>query len=285
MQEFKNIQLEGRHGKSVTLDIQVKKDGRPKPVLIFIHGFKGFKDWGQWSLMGREIASNGYFFLRMNFSFNGTTPDEPSEFADLEAFGQNNFEKELDDVDLVLDWLFALDDGTIIPEADLTQIFLIGHSRGGPIAVIKAQEDKRIKGVITLASVHKLDYAWNDPALLDKWSSEGVYFILNGRTGQQMPLYFQLYENWKRHGKDYDNERAVKNLNKPYLILHGSDDPAVPFHSAELIHSWNPRSKLRIIEGADHVFGGKHPYVSNELPLHTNEIIRHILDFLDEKCN
>ncbi|MGB8704259.1 MAG: alpha/beta hydrolase, partial [Gillisia sp.] len=102
--EKKNIEIKGNHGLPILADIFYKNNEQPKPVVIFAHGYKGFKDWGAWDVMARRFAEKGFFFVKFNFSHNGTTPEFPKEFKDIEAFGENNFIKELDDLKTVIDW-------------------------------------------------------------------------------------------------------------------------------------------------------------------------------------
>ena len=47
-------------------------------------------------------------FVKINFSHNGGTVSQPIDFPDLEAFGQNNFSLELDDLGLVIDWFLRM---------------------------------------------------------------------------------------------------------------------------------------------------------------------------------
>ena len=94
----KNIQIEGKHNKPILCDLFFQDDQKPKPVVIFCHGYKGFKDWGAWDKMAETFAEKGYFFVKFNFSHNGTTPENPTEFLDIEAFGDNNYSIELDDL-------------------------------------------------------------------------------------------------------------------------------------------------------------------------------------------
>jgi uncharacterized protein len=103
--EIRNISIPGSKGRPVLLDTFFQKDGEPKPVLIFSHGFKGFKDWGHFDLLARHFASRGFVFVKFNFSFNGVTPDDLVNTSDTEAFGQNNYIIELDDLGLVIDWV------------------------------------------------------------------------------------------------------------------------------------------------------------------------------------
>ena len=58
------------------------------PLIIFCHGYKGFKDWGAWNLMAEAFAKIGFCFIKFNFSHNGGTIEQPIDFPDLEAFWQ-----------------------------------------------------------------------------------------------------------------------------------------------------------------------------------------------------
>lgn len=67
--------------------------------------------------------------MAFNFSHNGTTPEQPADFADLEAFGHNNYTKELDDLGMVIGHVCG---GGLFPpgKADTGRIYLLGHSQG-----------------------------------------------------------------------------------------------------------------------------------------------------------
>ena len=45
----KNIVINGKHNKPILLDFAYKVTGNAKPVVVFAHGFKGFKDWGHFN--------------------------------------------------------------------------------------------------------------------------------------------------------------------------------------------------------------------------------------------
>lgn len=280
MNKHENIIVDGKHGKPILLDTYWQISEEAKPIVVFAHGFKGFKDWGTWWKIGEEIVNAGFVFIKMNFSYNGTTPENPLEFGDLETFGQNNYEIELDDLDCVLDWV---SNQKIIPKAEINinKISLIGHSRGGGVAIIKAAEDSRIKNLITWASVGTLDWMFK-PEMVKKWTEKGIHIIVNGRTKQNMPLYYQLYENFEQNKDRFSTEKALKNLNKPHLILQGTKDPAIPVSSAQLHQEWNPNATLILIENADHVFNGRHPFTDKMLPINTRKLVNHTVDFLNQ---
>ncbi len=155
MTRFKNIIIPGTEGKPIALDI-FYSTSPPKPVIIYAHGFNGFKDWGNFDAIADQFALAGFVFIKFNFSHNGTTPAEPENFVDLQAFGNNNYTRQLDDLEKVIEWTLAKNN----PHSkmiDATNLFLIGHSLGGGIALIKAAEDHRVTGITNkyIAAVEK----------------------------------------------------------------------------------------------------------------------------------
>ncbi|MEO1433913.1 MAG: alpha/beta fold hydrolase [Bacteroidota bacterium] len=278
---LKNRIVEGKHGRNFLLDLYFKEDGRAKPLIVFGHGFKGFKDWGHWEAIGIELAKSGIAFIKFNYAFNGTTLDAPSDFDDLEAFGQNNYTKELDDFQSALDWLFH-QNAEWTKELDRSNITVIGHSRGGPIALITANEDQRVSKVVTWAAVHGLDYAWPNDQFLEQWKLDGVFHVKNGRTGQMMPLYYQLYENYLANEDRLDLSRSLTGFNKPTLIIHGAADPAVPVMAADVLQKILPHAKKVVIETGDHVFNGRHPFTETELPPESQALIDRTRNFVLE---
>jgi len=259
-------------------DANFVQDGVAKPVIIFNHGFKGFKDWGPFNLVAEKFAKKGLIFIKMNFSHNGTTIENPSDFADLEAFAQNNFCIELDDTGILIDNLFTDNSPISHEEIDLSRLYILGHSRGGAHVILKANEDPRIKAVTSWAAVNNLA-TWHSKEQIEQWKKVGRIFIHNSRTNQEMPLDFQLVENFIENKERLMVPEAVKNLKIPMLSIHGSDDPTVPVAAVKQIGSWNSNIKIEIIDGAGHTFGGTHPFDGKELPADLEKVIDLTIDF------
>src|SRR5690349_11095308 len=127
MHIHKNIIVSGSNGKPMTVDVFYLRTSEPKPVIIYAHGFKGFKDWANFDLIATQFASAGFTFIKFNFSHNGTTPQDPANFTDLEAFGNNNFTRELTDLGLMIEWVCD-EENEYAAQIDRNNIFLIGHS-------------------------------------------------------------------------------------------------------------------------------------------------------------
>ncbi len=278
MVKNKNIQLEGKHQKPILTDIFYKEEQFQKPVVIFCHGYKGFKDWGAWDLIAAAFANEGFFFVKFNFSHNGGTIQQPLDFPDLEAFGNNNYIKELDDLNTVVDWVTSpnFQFKNII---DSSNIILIGHSRGGGIATIKAAEDSRITKLITWASVSDYKSRFPEGEILDKWRKDGVMYIENGRTKQKMPHYFQFYTSYMQNEERLTIAIAAKKNKIPHLIIHGTKDPTVNVQESKQIQGWSANSELFLVKGADHVFGIKHPWKNKDLSKDLEIVLQKSIDF------
>ena len=255
------------------MDLTYNDANNNAPLVIFAHGFKGFKDWGAHNLMAHYFAENGFRFLKFNFSHNGTTTDKPLDFADLIAFSDNTFSIELEDLKTVID--FACGGSGI---AAAKGVYLIGHSMGGGISIIKTAEDDRIKKLVTMASISDFHNLW--PKEIEKqWHLMGITYMLNKRTGQQMPLKVSILNDLDKHPARLDILAKAAQVKQPWLIVHGDEDPTVPLRHAEELKAAQPHAEFLIIPGGDHTFGASQPYVEHTLPPLLLEFCRQAVAF------
>lgn len=267
--------------KAISFDVRFLEDGIKKPVILFLHGFKGFKDWGHFNILASEISKRGFVFIKMNFSHNGTTPTRLVDFDDLEAFGHNNYSKELDDVGRMIDHICDGNLNVLSQDMDASKLILIGHSRGGGAAILKTAEDPRIRKVITWAAINDHSKRWPTVSL-PEWRKKGVHYVLNGRTNQQMPMYYQIVEDYYTHESRLDIPKAVKKIKIPFMAIHGSLDETVPKEVLDELSDLNPLVQTQLIPKAGHTFGGKHPYQSARLNKIGNALLDTTLDFLNQ---
>lgn len=265
--------IPGAKGRNMLMDLTYDESNPKAPLVIFAHGFKGFKDWGSHNLVAQYFAENGFRFLKFNFSHNGTTPDKPIDFADLIAFSENNFSIELEDLNAVIDFACS---GSAIPAAK--SVNLIGHSMGGGISIVKTAEDKRISRLVTMASISNFHNLWPKEAEA-QWKIQGIMYIHNARTGQQMPLKSSLLDDLEAHPGRLNILEKAAAIQHPWLIIHGEDDTSVPASHARELKAAQPGAGLLIIPKTDHVFGSKHPYDQNTLPSPLLEFCDQAIDF------
>ncbi|MCI5055958.1 MAG: alpha/beta hydrolase [Flavobacteriales bacterium] len=252
----RNILLNNGTSRPISLDFFNPKTSDSKPIVIFCHGFKGFKDWGHFNYVAERFSSLGFGFVKFNFSHNGSKAPDFFDTPDLEAFGQNNFSRELDDLDLVIDWV---EEHATEFNWDLNRLFLMGHSRGGGVVLLKTSEDNRVKKCVTWASVQRFDRGMNDETL-ERWKSEGVMYVENSRTNVQMPLYYQLYEDFVKNKSRLDIQHNITGIEVPVLLIHGTADDVVPYQEAENLHRSIPKSQIKLLNGQMHSFGASHPF-------------------------
>jgi pimeloyl-ACP methyl ester carboxylesterase len=273
-------QLKASNERSTLLDVyEPSKVGRA-PVLIFLHGFKGFKDWGHFPLVCQSFCEAGYWVLAMNFSHNGGTIAQAIDFPDLEAFSNNSYWKELQDVKHLFKYLRS-SDNQFVQQMDLERINLLGHSRGGGIALLAAQHWGGVNSVISWAAVADFFERLPSKAELDAWKQSRRRYIANSRTGQQMPMNYTFVEELYKHQDKLDIQRAVSNLSIPQLIIHGIEDTSVLIEHARRLKEWNPKAEIVEIKGAQHTFGGSHPWEEKSLPKHTKLALEKSLSFLE----
>ncbi len=265
----------GAEGKLAGYDIQYNPNQKG-PLIVFCHGFNGFKDWGAFNLMADYFLKKGFQFVKLNFSHNGTSPANPLDFVDLEAFGRNNFEKELEDIGALL---MQLKKESFADCLDFKKLFFIGHSKGGATALAYTLSHPEIISCATLAAV--LDpvarYGKGTDTL---WKENGVKFVVNGRTNQKMPLYYQLVENTQKIKAQLDFRNLLMHDKRKFLFVHGKNDEAVPAAETNLVKKLN-NCTVSIIEDTNHVFGASHPYENGNLPTDLQNALSQIAKFFE----
>ena len=262
---------------AILADCYVESGSEKRPLVIFCHGYKGFKDWGAWDLVMQTMAKAGFVAVKFNFSLNGTTVDQPLEFVDLDAFARNTYTQEQKDIATVL--------AHYSKEAyvDETNIFLLGHSRGGGAVILQGYYNERVRGIVSWAGVADFKKRFPQRDNFEQWEKEGVFYSLNGRTKQQMPHYFTFWEDFVAHEQELTIQYAAQNLKKPVLLVNGTEDQAVSVKEAELLHLWIKTSELFIVEGADHVFGARHPHESTVLPEDLAKVVAQTIAFMKQQ--
>jgi len=275
MTKYNNLTYTGAEDRKSPYDLYLAENSGGKPIVVFAHGYKGFKDWGAWGLVGEAFVKEGFDFLKFNFSHNGGTVGEPIDFPDLEAFSRNTYTKELEDLKSI---------SKLITETGIEvegkvkiwdNIALIGHSRGGGIAILHAANDPAISHLATWASV--ADFGERFKFDMEAWKRDGVTYVVNGRTKQNMPHLYSYYEDFLEHEEELKIETAAKKMNVPWLIAHGSNDEAVDQSHPKRLKKWSQNAELFETAGIGHTFGAIHPWPKKELPEALGKVVERTL--------
>lgn len=279
MPALQNQVINGSRKRPIAFDLSWMETGNPKPLVVFAHGFKGFKDWGHFAVLDDAFALGGFVFCKFNFSHNGTTPAHPTTFVDLDGFYNNNVTTELDDLGCLLDHLLGNQSPVPSKELDATRVFLIGHSRGGGTCILKTVEDERITRLVTWAAISDYNLRF-PPDVRAEWKRSGELRIENARTNQQMPIGYQAIQDLEDHPYRTDIPSAARRVAVPWLIVHGTHDATVPLYEAENLHRINPKAQFLLITGAGHTFGSRHPRGTDRYPGELRQVLDETLRFL-----
>jgi dienelactone hydrolase len=236
------------------------------PVVIFLHGFKGFKDWGAFPDACAELSAAGFAVLVMNFSLNGVGKNM-TEFDQLDLFARETLSQDLEDVGTVIK---ALQQGIIsVENASLNtdRIGILGHSRGGHTAVAAAAEYSDISCLVTWSAVADYNARWSDEMVSD-WNEKGVTEIKNGRTGQIMSIKDIVYKDAIENADRLMAVKRAQELSIPALFVHSKGDEAVPYSEAEKLfrNCASEEKELKIIPDSGHTFDTAHPFEDEEFP-------------------
>jgi putative redox protein len=205
--------------------------GKPAPGVVICHGYPSVVEGGALSAktfpeLAERIASElGWvalvFTLRGcgdsegNFSLSGWLTDTLRAAAFLRADDQ------------------------------VSGVWMVGFGTGGAIAICAAARDTEIRGVAVAGA----------PADFDDWASHPRRLLVHSRDlgiirERTFPTAF---EQWARELREIRAIACVDDLGtRPFLVMHGSDDEAVPVFDGRVLADAHGLADLRVIEGGSH---------------------------------
>jgi pimeloyl-ACP methyl ester carboxylesterase len=224
------------------------RTAEPRAVVL-CHGFRGYKDWGFIPLLASTIASQGTTAVAFNITGSGIVGADGA-FVERERFRKSTYSAELEDLDRVARWLSRRIAAGDRPVA----LGLIGHSRGGAMAILYAASHPEVRTVVALAAPSRIG-VWPDAAF-EAWREGRPHVVRDFRARAELPLGPEIYDDITRNGARYDLERAAASFTIPLLVVQGDRDRSVPVEEGRVLASWGPpaTTELAIIEGAGHSF-------------------------------
>jgi uncharacterized protein len=246
--DAERFEIPGTGARVIRGEVRVAPEARGSVVLV--HGFKGFARFAFFPFLADRLAASGLTAVTFNSSGSGVGEDLET-FTDTDAFAENSYTRELQDLALV------------IAESERRgwtgpQFGLFGHSRGGAIALLHAARDARVRALVTWASIANV-IRWSEQEMA-AWRERGWMEVLNTRTGQVFRLSTTLLDETSEHHLGRLNLRmAAATLLCPWLIVHGDADETVPFAEAEQLHAASEeRAQVLRVPGATHTFNVAH---------------------------
>ena len=233
----------------------------PVPVVIVLHGFKGFRRWGFFPWFGERIAEAGYAALTFDFSHNGTDASGEA-YPRKDLFRASTWGTHQEDLAAVVEAVRggSLPGGKFL---DPARMALLGHSLGGALAVLQAARDPSgVRCVVALAPVNRADRS--SAREKETWRAKGELPIVNTRTGEVLPLGVGFLEDAEARSAELDARTAATRLSAPLLVLHGQDDTSVPpaegLAIVESAIAAGRAARFSIQPDTQHTFDAVHPF-------------------------
>jgi pimeloyl-ACP methyl ester carboxylesterase len=182
--------------------------------------------------------------------------DGAGAFTHLDRFARNTYSRELDDLHRVLT---AITTGALDVAAP-TAVGVVGHSRGGGMAILLAAERAEVRSLVTWNAIGKVRR--HSDAELEAWRKAGTIQIPHKRLRIRMPLDYEVVEDCLRHEHGrLDIAAAAGRLTCPWLQLHGTDDETVAFAEGEVLATaGGARHDFVPIAAGTHTWGTLHPW-------------------------
>jgi len=243
----------------------------PRALVVIVHGFKGFKDWGFFPWLAQRLAQQRLAVCRFNMSRSGIG-ENPESFDRLDLFEGDTYSIELADLRSAV--AHAQHEYPSLPT------FLLGHSRGGGVALLGAAGVAGLHGVVAWSPIARVD-RWDDAAKRE-WRARGFAEVLNARTKQMMRTSTAALDDVEANRERLDILAAAAHLNVPLLVVHGVRDESVPIAEGREIASRARDASMLEIERASHTFNAIHPliHVPFELDL-AAEVSAHFITAYD----
>ncbi|HVX19692.1 MAG TPA: alpha/beta hydrolase [Acidimicrobiales bacterium] len=143
----------------------------------------------------------------------------------------------LTDVHAAIDYLRA--------ESGVTRVLVAGFGTGGALGICAGAARDDVSGVAALGA----------PADFDDWANHPRRLVQHARDvgavhDKRFPLNFDA---WARELREIRPVEDVAHLApRPLLVVHGSDDEAVPHFDARVLSDAHGSAELRILAGAGH---------------------------------
>jgi pimeloyl-ACP methyl ester carboxylesterase len=228
------------------------------PVVVCVHGFKGFKDWGFWPETSTRLSKAGYGVVRFNFAHSGIGPDFQT-FSEPELFETGTYTRELEDLREVLSRLAARG----LPGAesmDPSRMGLLAHSRGAVSALaVAASGEFPVRSVAFWNPVSSV--TWWDEEVRERWRKAGFWEVVNTRTGQVFRVKTALLDDAEGNRGRLDPVANAESLRVPLLsVVATADESVAPASGRRLASAAGQFGSLHEIAGTGHTFGAAHPF-------------------------
>ncbi len=246
-------------------------DQPPRGVMILCHGFKGYKDYGFIPPLAQAAADHGLIAHRFNFSHSGVTHDHET-FARPDLFEQDTWGKQIHDLHAV----GAATAAGRLPggATDPLPVVWFGHSRGGVTVLLACARLLDYPNAAPLpagliAAAAPDTTCSLDPDQARRLRQRGYIESPSSRTGQVLRIGKPWLDEIEQDPEQFDPLIAVGKIERPILLIHGSDDQTVPPRASRRLAAAAKQQDtltFKQMPSASHTFQSPNPLPLDQTP-------------------
>lgn len=231
------------------------------PKMVLIHGL--FLNSDCWKFQLEEFEKE-FHILRFDLRGHGRTTKPKKRFT---------IRNYVDDMNALINHLGWTND-----------LYLIGHSLGGMIALVYSIENpSHVKKLVVADSFCFISQEAITDVLGRVNNAKLEKFAIGISVRGLIPYNDEIAQFVAKQVTDHMTKKDcliataasagfnmcenLKNLDKPTLVLVGKKDITTPVWASEMIHEWLPKSELIILPDAGHLTILDHPKEFNDLVL------------------
>ena len=230
---------------------ELEARANPRALVVIVHGFKGFKDWGFFPWLAEHLCQHRFAAVRFNMSRSGIGED-PEAFDRLDLFAGDTYSTQVNDLADVV--VHARRRFPRLP------LFLLGHSRGGGVALLASRIIENVRGVVTWSAIARAD-RWDDETKR-AWRRDGHMDVVNARTKQTMRMSPAILDDYEANASNLNILESAAALRVPLLVVHGGSDESVPVQEGTEIASRAHDASMLVVDSASHTYNAIHPLVN-----------------------
>ncbi|MCK4525093.1 MAG: alpha/beta fold hydrolase [Candidatus Andersenbacteria bacterium] len=232
----KNIFIKNKKGLKLAAIIEKPTGNSICPFILFLHGFKGYKEEETYARLASVLSDNNIGSIRF----------DASGFGESEGNLENDyrFSNYVADVESVYKYLLNL------PYVDKDQIGVFGHSMGGMQAIVFSANYPELKAVCIISAPNEMKAVAELGDKLEQWKKEGYLNLKSSKYGK-FKIPYSFFEDTKK----WRMTDFIKKVNCPLLFILGLADTTVPPEQTRQIFSLAKQpKKLLEIENMGHFY-------------------------------
>jgi hypothetical protein len=213
--------------KSFTLAVRTEGDKNASKVVIMLPGRLDTKDYANFVSHLEYLAGKGFYAVAMDPPGTWESP------GPIDLFTTTNYIKAVNE---------------LIEYFGNRPTLLLGHSRGGNIAIL-ASTNPHVVGIVLVISSYGAPYPPKSPV-------NGVQMeyrdLPPGRERTKEQVEFAMSLKYFEEGKNFDTLAVIKNCKKPKLMFSATNDKYYTPREIEEIYDSVPEPKMLFELNSDH---------------------------------